>query len=137
MVFIYRIREMFEGWFTGLTIAGIMGFFALLAIALAVAVPLVIGIFVWRDAERRGLNRAWALAAALIPNFLGLIAYLLVASQHKPKIHCPGCNTAVESGVNNCPSCGHRFALANCPKCNRAVSPGWKVCPECGQQLSE
>lgn len=132
------IEDIIQGWFpAGMTIAGLMGFFILLAIALAVVVPLVIGILVWRDAERRGLSKVWALAAALIPNFLGLIAYVIVASQHKPKVQCPKCSNFVETGANNCPMCGHRFAHSNCPKCGKAVVPEWNVCPACGQQLSE
>lgn len=124
-----RIGEIFEGWLP----LGII--ILVLVIGLALLVPLVIGILVWRDATRRGLNRIWALAAALIPNFLGLIAYLIVAWQHKPKIQCPECNNFVERDANNCVMCGHSFVLASCPKCNKAVSPEWKVCPACGQQL--
>lgn len=136
MVYLCRIEEVLEGWLpSGLAIAGIMWFVFALILGLAILVPLLIGILVWRDAERRGLNRVWALAAALIPNFLGLIAYLIVASQHKPKIQCPECNNSVERDANNCFMCGHSFVLASCPKCNKAVSPEWKVCPACGQQL--
>lgn len=136
MVYFCRIEEILEGWFpAGITIAGTVGFFLVLFLCLVLLMPLLIGILVWRDAERRGLNRVWALAAALIPNFLGLIAYLIVASQQKPKIQCPKCNNSVERDANNCSMCGHKFEPANCPKCNKAVSPEWKLCPECGQQL--
>ena len=47
---------------------------------IAIAVPIVIGVLVYRDAKRREMTGplAWALAAALAPSFIGLVIYLVV-----------------------------------------------------------
>ena len=118
----------------GLNLAMVGSYIFLVVFGLIIIVPVIIGILVWKDAERRGLNKVWALAAALIPNFLGLIAYLIVASQQKPKAQCPECKNTVEQGYHNCPHCGYKFQ-GTCPQCNREISPEWKLCPHCGQQL--
>lgn len=62
-----------------------LGFLAALWLVLIVvflAVPILIGVLVFRDARRQGMSSplAWALAAALAPSFIGLIIYLVVRS---------------------------------------------------------
>ncbi len=64
--------------------SGLM-FFLILWIAIiliAVAIPIVIGALVYRDARRQEIAGplAWALAAALAPSFIGLVIYLVVRS---------------------------------------------------------
>ena len=51
-------------------------------ILIAIAVPIVVGVLVYRDARRQGISSplAWALAAALAPSFIGLVIYLVVRS---------------------------------------------------------
>lgn len=120
----------------GLRAALAGSFLFLVFFGLIILVPVIIGILVLRDADRRGLSRVWALAAALIPNFWGLIAYLIVSSQHKPNVQCPECKNQIETGYHNCPHCGHKFQ-ETCPQCNRDITPEWKLCPHCGQQLHE
>lgn len=101
---------------------------------LFLGIPLLIGILVWRDAGRRGMHHAWGLVAALVPYFLGLIAYLIVASQHKPLRDCPGCGDKVEQEFQVCPHCGYQLQ-DSCPQCHRTVAPDWSLCPHCGQSL--
>lgn len=54
-------------------------------IVIAIAVPIVIGVLVYRDARRQEMTSplAWALAAALAPSFIGLVIYLVVRSSGK------------------------------------------------------
>lgn len=109
--------------------------FLLIPMLLLLAIPVLIGVFVWRDAERRGMNPLlWALVAALVPSLLGLIAYLIVASQSKPLRDCPGCSNKVEQEFQICPHCGYQLQ-ESCPQCHKTVSPEWKLCPNCGQDL--
>lgn len=103
-------------------------------IGLCFLVQLLIGIFVWKDAGRRGMSRVWGLVAALIPNLLGLIVYLIVASQQKTKTKCPQCKEQVDKDYNVCPHCGLHLR-ETCPQCKGVVSPDWNICPQCGQQL--
>ena len=45
--------------------------------------PLLIGVYVYRDAKRRGMNAAlWTLIAILAPSLIGFIIYLLVRGNY-------------------------------------------------------
>lgn len=61
---------------------GVLIFLLLLPLSLIIAfgIPILIAVFVYRDASKRedcspGL---WALVAALVPSFIGLVIYMLV-----------------------------------------------------------
>jgi hypothetical protein len=60
-----RLVERADLWkgFDGLRVALAGSYLFLISIVLIILVPLVIGILVLRDADRRGLSRVWALAA--------------------------------------------------------------------------
>lgn len=46
-------------------------------------VPIIIGIFVYRDAKKRDTNPLlWAIVSALTPSFIGLIVYLIVRNDY-------------------------------------------------------
>ena len=46
---------------------------------LLLLIPILIGVYVYRDAKRRQMNAvAWTAIAVLAPTFIGLIIYLLV-----------------------------------------------------------
>lgn len=54
-------------------------FSMLLTLVILIAVPVVIGVCVYRDAVRRGMNaELWTLIAILAPLFTGVIIYLIV-----------------------------------------------------------
>ena len=94
--------------------------FLLPVLALLLAVPVLIGVYVYRDASRRGMNAAlWTLASAVVPMFAGFILYLLIRGGH-PDLRCPRCGSFVGEAYTVCPSCGARL------KC---------VCPACGGGL--
>lgn len=46
----------------------------------AIGIPIIIGVFVYRDAEKRVdcSPWLWALVAALVPSYIGLVVYLIV-----------------------------------------------------------
>jgi Ni/Fe-hydrogenase subunit HybB-like protein len=56
----------------------------LLGILFALAIPILIGVFVYRDASRRQdcSPILWALVAALVPAYVGLIVYLIVRNDY-------------------------------------------------------
>ena len=98
------------------------------------AIPVLVGVYVWRDASRRGMNAPlWTLVAVLAPAFIGLIIYLLVRGSW-PDLRCPACGEAVNESFARCPRCGARLKAA-CPNCAAPVEAGWKVCPHCGTPL--
>ena len=111
-------------------------------IALLIFTPLVfgililIGVYVYRDAERRDMNGLlWALVAVFVPSLIGLIIYLLVRGNYSD-YKCPACNAPVTGAYVVCPNCGAKLR-PSCPNCSAPVEPDWEVCPRCAQPLPE
>lgn len=77
----------------------VMSLLALLFLSLNV----LIAVFIYKDASRRRMNAwLWMTAVIYIPNFIGLILYLLARKQPRNAI------TADSSvGGIRCPHCGH------------------------------
>ena len=110
--------------------------FLFVILVAAIMVPIIIAVYVYRDAHRRSMNAVlWALVAALVPTFIGLLVYLLVRGNYSD-LNCPQCGTRVQEQFVVCPSCGAKLR-ASCPNCATPVEPGWKVCPNCAQPLPE
>ena len=100
-----------------------------------VCVPILIGIYVYRDARQRCMSApVWALIAILTPCLFGFLIYLLVRSGHSP-LKCPKCGYSVTDRFAVCPQCGIHLKAA-CPNCSATVEPDWKLCPQCAQPLS-
>ena len=111
-----------------------MMFPILLALVFPLICCVVIGVFVYRDASRRRMNKVlWALVAALTPAFVGLIIYLIVRESGSG-LQCPQCGGPVAPQYAVCPQCGFRLR-ENCPQCGAAVEVGWKICPQCAAPL--
>lgn len=99
-----------------------------------ILVPLLLGLFVYRDAKDRGMNPLlWACAAALCPSFLGLIVYLLVRNNYS-NWKCPRCGGPVRETYTACPQCGAKLK-ASCHNCGGAIEKDWQVCPHCATPL--
>jgi RNA polymerase subunit RPABC4/transcription elongation factor Spt4 len=100
-------------------------------------------VWVYRDAERRGMNGVlWALLV-FIGNLIGLIIYLIVRQDNvqtegiastNPTLKCPSCAKSVSPGYKFCPHCGSTMNPA-CAKCNSKVERDWNICPNCGEKL--
>ena len=96
--------------------------------------PLLIGVYVYRDAKRRGMNAAlWTLIAILAPSLIGFIIYLLVRGNYS-NLKCPRCDATVTEQYVVCPKCGAKLK-PSCPNCSTPVEPDWTVCPKCAQPL--
>lgn len=106
-----------------------------------------VGVVIWvyRDAERRGMNGIlWALLV-FIGNLIGLLIYLILRSDTvftassregappsaKP---CPQCGARVDAGAVYCPQCGTKMETS-CPECGKPVESSWNLCPYCGCKL--
>lgn len=106
----------------------------LFLLSIFLAVPVLIGVYVYRDASRRGLNAvAWTLIAIAAPALIGFIIYLLVRGNH-PDLECPRCGAPVMERYVVCPHCGAKLR-PTCPNCSGPVEPDWKVCPRCATPL--
>lgn len=72
---------------------------------------IIIAIWVYRDAESRGMNGALWLIVVIILGIVGLIIYLLVRAGEKGKKEeikriCPQCGRVIKEDVKYCPNCG-------------------------------
>ena len=114
----------------------IMAIPALIVVGLIILLPLIIGVYVYRDAARRGMNAIlWALVAVLAPSLIGLLIYLLVRGNYSD-LRCPRCDTPVDERFVICPRCGAKLR-PSCPNCAMPVEPDWKLCPKCTQPLPD
>ena len=73
----------------------------------------------WTDTSRPTGGGYSACAAALCPNFLGLIAYLLVRGNYT-NWKCPRCGGPVRESYTACPQCGAKLK-ASCHNCGVAI----------------
>lgn len=97
-------------------------------------------VWVYRDAERKGMNGLlWSLLV-LIGNIIGVIVYLLIRSEtpartrEAPSEKCPDCGSSVIPGFIFCANCGARLK-PECPGCKKPVNRDWRFCPTCGKSL--
>ena len=52
---------------------------AFIILGITVVIPFIIGIYVYQDAKKRGINAVpWVLVAAIVPALIGFIVYLLI-----------------------------------------------------------
>ena len=101
---------------------------------LLLAVPVFIGVYVYRDATRRGMNGVlWTLVAIFAPSLIGLIIYLIVRGNYSD-MKCSRCGTSVTEQYVVCPKCGAKLR-PSCPGCAAPVEPDWRVCPRCARPL--
>ena len=108
--------------------------FSLVVLVALLTIPVMIGVYVCRDAKRRGMNAmAWTLIAVAAPALIGFIIYLLVRGNY-PDLQCPQCAEPVTEQYVICPHCGAKLRPA-CPNCSFPVEADWKVCPKCAAPL--
>ena len=106
----------------------------LILIPIFFGIPILVGVYVYRDANKRGMNALlWMLIALLTPSLLGLIIYLLVRNNYSD-LTCPNCNSPVEESYVVCPNCRTKLR-PTCDVCSNPVQTTWKVCPHCGNEL--
>jgi hypothetical protein len=127
---------------------GVLNFtsYSIISLALLVIWIFVI-VWVYRDAERRGMNGVlWALLV-FIGNLIGLLIYLIVrsnntaSSREEPSIQpssqkCPNCQLPLSPSYVFCPNCGANLQ-SDCPQCKKPVEKDWKACPHCGEKLKD
>ena len=107
-----------------------------LLMLLLVAVPVLIGLYVYRDSKVRGMNSAlWTLVAVLAPGFIGLIIYL-VARIDYTGTKCAKCGGNIRPSFAVCPYCGISLK-EHCKACGHVLEPGWVKCPECGEEIPQ
>ena len=86
---------------------------------------IIVCIWVYRDANSRGMDGVLWLIVVLVGSFIGLLIYLIIREEHVPYAHQspPQYTPRTSTGVSRCPGCGS------------PVDAGWKMCPYCGRTL--
>lgn len=108
--------------------------FSLVVLVALLTIPVMIGVYVYRDAKRRGMNAmAWTLIAVAAPALIGFIIYLLIRGNYSD-LQCPQCTEPITEQYTVCPHCGAKLRPA-CPNCSFPVEADWKVCPKCAAPL--
>lgn len=94
------------GVFTSFSVAIFLG--SLISIA-SLALVVLLGIWVYRDAVNRGMNGIlWTLVVILVPTYIGLIIYLIVRMDAK-KVTCSNCMQKVNANSKFCSKCGQEL----------------------------
>lgn len=88
-------------------------------------ISIVIAIWVYKDAERRGSSGALWLIILLLTNILGLIIWLIV----RPPIG--GKQPQTSTAAAPPPASTER----RCPSCGRVIPDDARVCPYCGKNF--
>lgn len=102
-------------------------------------IAVLIAVWIYRDAERRGMSGVLWLLVALVAGIFGLIIYLIVRKDKKPVYqrtqaqHPPphGYPPPQESYQYPPPQHGANF----CKNCGSRLEPGARFCPGCGQRV--
>ena len=103
---------------------------------IALGVPILIGVYVYRDAKSRGMDGLlWTLIAVLTPSFIGLIIYVAMRAQNTVAV-CAHCGHSVNPGYAVCPNCGASLKR-HCSACGAIVEEGWRVCAQCAAPIAE
>jgi hypothetical protein len=142
-----EIGPSISGWFHGF---GWIGRFALFLLPAAFIVLCgAVLIWVYRDAEKRGMSGILWLLLVLIGNVIGLLIYAIVRSETPvkqptpggaaetascPPATCGGCGKPLAAGYAFCPHCG-KSLKKTCPACGKPAEEGWKICPACGANI--
>lgn len=108
----------------------------LIVLGLFLVLPILIGVYVYRDATSRGMNAPlWTLIAILSPALIGLIIYLIVRSEERA-LECPSCRASVSESYAVCPSCGTQLK-GRCQRCDYPLNASWDHCPQCGETVPQ
>lgn len=114
-------------------VVGMLGFFLIFLLGLLIAVAVII----YKDANKHDMNgKLWALLVILIPNFLGVIIYLIMRNTKEKEVYCSSCHSKVEIDYNICPMC-HSIFEKICPTCKHAVDKVLEICPYCGEDVRD
>jgi hypothetical protein len=141
-----EIAPSINGWFHGFGWIGRLAVFFLPALLIILWGAVLV--WVYRDAQKRGMNGILWLLLVLIGNVIGLLIYAIVRSETPvrqpqgpadqpagcPPVTCSVCGKPVGAGYAFCPYCGKNLKKT-CPACGKPADDGWKVCPVCGANL--
>lgn len=114
---------------------------------------IVVGIWVYKDAERRGKSGGLWFIIIIFLGLIGIIIWLLIrppiggypTQQPSQSRMCPNCGRPIPMDAKICPYCGKNFqafisaqqqpTIKYCPQCGFKNKMDAKFCEDCGSQL--
>ncbi len=90
--------------------------------------------FIYGDAKRRNMRQVMWAWLALVPWFLGVIAYFILRDPLPTP--CPKCNHEVPRSFAYCPICG-ASVHPSCKECGKQLEENWASCPHCGTRVAK
>ena len=110
-------------------------FCAIGIVIMCLGLLIALGVVIFKDAKAHHMNPwGWTALVLFVPNFIGLIIYLVVRSNVEKEYSCSNCKAVVKKDYNLCPNCQAVFEKT-CPSCKRAVDSQLPYCPYCGQKV--
>lgn len=77
-----------------------------LMLIMTILVPIIVGVYVYRDASRRGMDATlWTLISVLAPMLVGFIVYMIIRCDYS-NLTCPNCGNRLKNSWVVCPNCG-------------------------------
>ena len=95
------------------TAGAFMGVAAIACLAFALVwfiIWILVAIWVYKDAQKRGKNGVLWLIIVIILGIIGLIIYLVVRGEKTaPARNCPNCGRSIPEDARSCPYCNKKF----------------------------
>lgn len=85
--------------------SGIVGFVKVLFTLIALAASIALGVYIYRDANKRNMDGTFWLLIVCVSWVVGAVVYLIVRDDNSA-VECPNCNTVVKGNNAFCPKCG-------------------------------
>lgn len=109
----------------------------ILTLSIVFFIHIVLAIFVYQDAKKRGLNKKlWTILTLVVPNFFGVIMYFIIRTQSSSKKVCHHCQHSINHDDLYCPKCGVD-QTNTCNRCKQPLHETWIVCPKCAKPVGE
>lgn len=71
---------------------------------------ILVGIWVYKDAEKRGKSGALWLIIVILLGIIGIIIWLVVRGEKSSSSrHCPNCGREIPQDARSCPYCNKKF----------------------------
>ena len=104
------------GYDPGLAFWGLTGAMCIIPI-IAIIIGIVLAVWVYKDAQKRGSSGALWLIIVLFTGIIGLIIWLVVRppiggekkAAASSERRCPNCGRAIPDDARTCPYCGKNF----------------------------